>query len=148
MNSPARKTGGLLLLLTAILPSACRPVGESAATDVDPRRWAAPATVVLSNADTLTERDLTLFLRCDDRFTDDTLTLKIALRTPDSLLFEEYFRFTSSRGRFPAAVRREAAAAYRRRAVLGRSGIYRLTLTPCRPVRGVEAAGMHIANSN
>jgi hypothetical protein len=36
---------------------------------------------------------------------------------------------------------------YRRRAVLRCAGDYRMTIRPCRPVRGIEAVGVTIEKS-
>lgn len=131
----------------ALLLAGCLTSHRSVATDVDPEEWAAAAEIVIPNADTLAHCDLSFYLRFDERFRDDTLTLRIEVRTPDSLRFDESFLFCAAHPRRPAAVRSEAAAAYRRRATFARSGDYRFLVTPVRPVAGVEAVGLHIAES-
>ena len=110
----------------------------------DPVSWKDPAGIVLANADTTSLRDLTLFLRCNDRFAEDTLTVRIAVTTPDSLRSEELFLLAIPRTPSPAALVREAAVPYRRAIRLGRTGDYRFTVTPTRPIRGVEAVGLTI----
>lgn len=104
--------------------------------------------LTVPNTDTLTERDITLYLRLNERFADDTLTLRIATLTPDSLRCEETVLLTAPRGNTPAALNRIAEALYRRRAVFSRMGDYRIILTPCRSVTGVEAAGIHLEKSH
>ena len=99
------------------------------------------------NADTTTLRDIALFLRCNDRFAEDTLTVRIRVRTPDSLQHEEPFVMVIPPAHTPAAISREADIPYRRRVLFDRTGDYHLTITPCRPVEGVEAVGIHIAKS-
>ena len=64
---------------------------QSAATDVNPA-WELGREILLPNPDTVTLRDAKVFLRCNDRFAEDTLTLRIATVTPDSLRFGEPFR--------------------------------------------------------
>lgn len=117
------------------------------ATDVDAEAWSTPAEIVLPNSDTLALRDIGLFLRCNDRFTEDTLTVRIAVLTPDSLRFEEPFTLFVPRARTPAARMRVANIPYRRRVLLGRTGDYRLHVTPMRTVRGIEAVGVEITDS-
>lgn len=135
-------------LLAAAGLSACglSPV-RSAAADTDPRRWERPAEIVFRNADTATRCDASLFLRCNDRFAEDTLTVRVAVVAPDSLRYEEPFLLVIPRAEGPAALMREVAVPYRRRIRLARMGDYRFRVTPLRPVRGVEAVGVHFETS-
>lgn len=116
--------------------------------DTPPEDWRTGIVLTVPNTDTLTERDITLYLRLNERFDDDTLTLRIATLTPDSLRCEETVLLTAPRGNTPAALNRIAEALYRRRAVFSRMGDYRIILTPCRSVTGVEAAGIHLEKSH
>lgn len=131
----------------ALLAGGCISPHQSAATDVDPFRWERGAEIRLPNADTITLRDAEVFLRCNDRFAEDTLTLRIATIAPDSLRFEEPFRLVIPRGESPAPLMREVAVPYRIRIRFTQSGDYRCILTPTRPVRGVEAVGINIKKS-
>lgn len=137
----------------------------SIVTDIGGRAWSGPAILTLRNDDTLSLRDIVLFMRCDSRFCDDTLTLRVELFTPDSLHLSEPFLFSpsghrqsaprlfdrgcSSTGRSsaPGPLDREISGLYRRRARLGRAGDYRFVITPSRPVEGIEAAGIHFEPS-
>ena len=92
------KTALAILLLTG-----CATADRSVATDVDPEEWSEAAEIVIPNADTVSRCDLSLFLRYDERFRDDTLTLRIEVRTPDSLCFEEPFLFCANHLRRPSA---------------------------------------------
>lgn len=134
-------------VLAALAAGSCVSPHQSAATDVDPARWSAAAEILLPNADTVTLRDAALFLRCNDRFTADTLTLRIATLTPDSLRFEEPFLLVIPRPEGPAALMREVVIPYRRRILFTQSGDYRCIVTPTRPVRGVEAVGINLTKS-
>lgn len=121
---------------------------QSLATDVDSGHWIQPATITLENADTTTLRDLTLFLACNNRFGEDTLSVRIATIAPDGIRFEEQFRLTLPHTDTPSAMMREAAVPYRRRVVFSRPGNYQINITPLRPVRGVEAVGINIVKSS
>lgn len=106
-----------------------------------------PAAIVFTNTDTTTLRDMDLFLRYDDRMDEDTLTVRIAVVTPDSLRHEEAFRLALPAAHTPAALSREADLPYRRRIRFARTGDYCITVTPGRPVKGVEAVGINIVKS-
>ena len=105
------------------------------------------AEIRLPNADTVSLRDAVIFLRCNDRFAEDTLTVRIATVTPDSLRFGEWFLLVIPHPKGPAALMREAAIPYRRRIRLTQHGDYRCSVTPVRPVRGVEAVGVDLQQS-
>ncbi len=140
-----RKLTTIALLGAALLLGACRSTPHRAAVvDVDPSEWAGTAEIVVENTDTLSPCDIAVFLRYDEQFADDTLTLRIEVLTPDSLRSREWLRMTMTRPRKPAALRRQAVAEYRKQAILPRSGDYRFVVGPVRPVEGVEAVGVHI----
>ena len=132
------------LAVLALLLAGCRTRHTSLAADVDPSEWADTVEIVLPNTDTLTRCDLSLYLRFDERFRDDSLTLHVEVRTPDSLSYEAPFLFCVPHLRKPAAVRSEAVADYRKRVRLAREGDYRVLIVPARPVTGVEAVGLYV----
>lgn len=134
-------------VVAAAVAGGCLSPHQSTAVDVDPVAWRTPAELRLPNADTVSLRDLRIFLRCNDRFTEDTLTLRIAVQTPDSLRFEEFFPIDIPRTEGPAALARESVIPYRRSVCFARSGDYRLTIAPVRTLRGVEAVGINIVRS-
>lgn len=134
-------------MAAALLAGGCVSPHQSAVTDVDPFCWEQGAVVLLPNADTVTLRDAEVFLRCNDRFAEDTLTLRIATVAPDSLRFEEPLRVVIPRNEGPAALMREVAVPYRLRIRFPQNGDYRCILTPTRPVRGVEAVGINLKKS-
>ena len=72
----------LLPLLAAVCCGSCITPRLSVAADTDPAAWQQAAEVTIANDDTLARRDLDLFLRCNDRFGEDTLTVHITLLTP------------------------------------------------------------------
>lgn len=147
-HSPAGRGAALLTaLFAALCCGSCVTPRLSVAADTDPAAWHETAEMTLRNDDTLARRDLDLFLRCNDRFGEDTLTVHITLLTPDSLRFGEPFLLTLRHDRRTAALASEAVIPYRRRVRFGRTGDYRIRITPARPVRGVEAVGIHIKTS-
>ncbi len=135
-------------VITAGLLAGCASPQRVYVTDTNPASWREGAGISVPNTDTLSVRDLRIVLRCDERFREDTLTLRIAVLAPDSLRYEEPFTLRIPHGRTAAAVHREAEIPYRRNAVLADSGVYRFTFTPTRCVRGIEAAGLRITGPN
>ena len=134
-----RMRRGLFAAAAALLLSGvagCASDSWSAAADVNPSEWAAGAGILFPNADSLA--------RYDAPTTVIVGTVRIAATTPDSLRSEELFLLAIPRTPSPAALVREAAVPYRRAIRLGRTGDYRFTVTPTRPIRGVEAVGLTI----
>lgn len=144
-----RSIGHILLAGGVLLTAAggCGSPYQTSAADVNPLRWEEPAGIRIENADTVTLRDAAIFLRYNDRFAEDTLTVRIATLSPDSLRFEEEFLLAIVRTGGPAALQHETLIPYRRRIRLLRNGEYRIFITPVRPVRGVEAVGVRLAKS-
>ena len=122
-------------MAAALLAGSCVSPHQSAVTDVNPARWDSRAEIRLPNADTVSLRDAVIFLRCNDRFAED------------SLRFGEWFLLVIPHPKGPAALMREAAIPYRRRIRLTQHGDYRCSVTPVRPVRGVEAVGVDLQQS-
>ena len=141
-----RSAGHIAAVAAALLAGSCVSPHQSAVTDVNPAGGLAGRNR-LPNADTVSLRDAVIFLRCNDRFAEDTLTVRIATVTPDSLRFGEWFLLVIPHPKGPAALMREAAIPYRRRIRLTQHGDYRCSVTPVRPVRGVEAVGVDLQQS-
>lgn len=139
--------GGSLLCCGMLHLTGCSSPSFSAVKDVNPSLWDSSVLITAQCTDTVTLRDIGLFLRTNDRFTEDTLTLRIRLLTPDTLRHDELLRLTLPHANTPAAIMRETNVAYRRRVHFARSGNYRLTIAPCRPVKGIEAVGVYIVKS-
>lgn len=118
------------------------------AIDVDPEQWQTGVDFIVPNADSLRLHDALLFLRCNERMTDDTLSLRIVVTTPDALRSEEMVHMAVDRHSLPVALRRESVAPYRSRIRFARSGDYRFTVVPVRPIRGVEAVGLTVKPSS
>ena len=135
---PMRAACRTALAAAALLAAGCMSPHGAIATDVNSASWSDPAPLTLANADTTTLRDVNLFLRCNDRFAEDSLTVHIRVRTPDSLQHEEPFVMVIPPAHTPAAISREADIPYRRRVLFDRTGDYHLTITPCRPVEGID----------
>lgn len=74
-----------------------------------------------------TLRDAKVFCAATSRFAEDTLTLRIATVTPDSLRFEEPFRLVIPRGESrPTPLMREIVVPYRIRMRFAQQGDYPL----------------------
>lgn len=119
-------------LLLALLPAAgCLSPHRSAVADVDP----------------LAVCDLWLVVRYDAAFAGGPVDLEVTTVAPDSLRATEPFTLRLAPSRGPSPLLCDTAVLYRRRAVLRCAGDYRMTIRPCRPVRGIEAVGVTIEKS-
>ena len=78
---PMRAACRTALAAAAFLAAGCVSPHGAVATDVNSASWRDSAPVTLANADTTTLRDIALFLRRNDRFAEDTLTVRIRVRT-------------------------------------------------------------------
>ena len=117
-------------LLLALLPAAgCLSPHRSAVADVDPLG------------------DLWLVVRYDAAFAGGPVDLEVTTVAPDSLRATEPFTLRLALSRGPSPLLCDTAVLYRRRAVLRCAGDYRMTIRPCRPVRGIEAVGVTIEKS-
>ncbi len=125
----------------------CMAETGATAADVDRPMWRRPAELVVTNSDTVGLRDMGLYLRYNNRFSEDTLTVRVSVVSPDSLRVQEYVTVAVGHEAVPAALRGNADVVYRRRAVLRHAGDYLFTITPTRPVRGIEAVGINIEKS-
>lgn len=137
----------LLLIAAGLSLCGCMSPHQATATDVNPLLWEGTAEIGFDNTDTLSLRDVSLFVRSNDRFAGDTIPLQIVFITPDSLRFEERFTLCAPRTEVAAALMSETQIPYRLRVQLAREGHYRMQITPLYPVRGIEAIGIHIVKS-
>lgn len=116
--------------------------------DVDPYEWSEPIVVKIENADTLTLRDLSVVIRSNRHFREDTLYLELKLQAPDSSRFCEEVAFPMHHPHRPAALRLIDEIPYRQDVVLNRFGAYWFSLRPLHPTRGVEAAGINVVRAS
>ncbi len=131
-----------LIALGGLFTVACTAPEESYVTDVklfDPDHT---ALVKVKNPQGGARGELKIFLRADDRFQEDSLTLKIVTYTPDSLRTEELHRLILPRGKRINALKSVIEIPYRRGVELREQGNYYFALTPTRSVEGIEAVGL------
>lgn len=129
-------------IAAALFAGGCIAPHGAVVTDVDSRGWSDTARLDFVNDDSLGLRDIEVFVRHDERFAGGRLGVRILVLAPDSTMTAEratlHFRTSAD----AAALRRETAAAYRRRVRLGRCGRYGIRIVPDTTVRGVEAVGI------
>ena len=113
-------------------------------TDTDPSDWHRTTTLDYTNHTEEASCEAWIFLRVNQRFRTDTLTVRIATRTPDSLYTAEYHRLVFRERHTPSAIQRIVEVPYRRGIRLKECGRYHFAITPTRPIQGVEAVGMKL----
>lgn len=135
-------------MAAALVPLAggCLSPHDAAMVDVDPRAWRESVGVEFENRDTLSPRDLYLVVRYAGLRggEGDTLRLEVETLAPDSSRYAEQVAVPLPASERAAALRPQLRRLYRRAAVLGRQGRYRMTFTPASPVRGVESVGIDL----
>ncbi len=128
----------------ALLSGGCISPHQSVMTDTRPTGWKREVVVVFENEDTVSRRDLYLLLRYNENFECDSLPLTVRITTPDTTCFEEPLTLYVPRASHPAPLRDEIVVKYRRNVRFNQAGSYRITFTPARKVRGVEAIGINL----
>lgn len=137
---------GLMAAAIVSLAGGCLSPHRAAVADVDPRAWRESVCVTFENTDTLTPRDLYVVVRYAGLrgAANDTLRMEVETLAPDSVRYVEQVAVVLPASGRAAALRPQLRQLYRRAAVLGLRGRYRMTFTPASPVRGVEAVGLDI----
>ena len=131
----------------------CRTHGNiSVSAPTDPTGWdiGSMRVVRFQNHDTLTPRDLTLFMVHDTRTADDAHTVKIEveMHTPHGTKFSENITVGIDRPDQKNTIN-QSSRTYRTKAILSDTGEYRIVLKnkALRPLRGVRAVGIEITDS-
>lgn len=136
---------GLFLCILWGMTSCVVPL-ESIVTDVDSKSWHKEAILQFKNADSLSRLNLSLFLRCEEPLTEDTLSFRIKILTPDHLQAEEIFTARIKAQKGTASLHREAILPYRHDVQFKRKGTYQIIVQPLRPQRGISSVGLHFKN--
>lgn len=129
------------MCLIALFMVGCTAPEEAFVSDVKAFDRDHTAIVRLENR-AAAQGELKLFLRTNDRFKEDSLTVRIATFTPDSLHTEELHRLILPAPRRINALKQVVEIPYRRGVRLHAAGNYYFTITPTRSVEGVEAVGV------
>ncbi len=136
-------------LAAALLVVGCgRDSGrEIVIREVPPGGWNArqPVAVAYENADTLSQRNLAVLVRFRSDFAYDRLDFVLETATPDSLLLRDTLSVRPDPAEAASLSYIDARMAYRSRSLLGRTGEYRFTFTPLRPVEAVIGVGVEIS---
>lgn len=126
--------------------------GNSIAAEVDAEGWnyEDAAELVYYNTDTLSLRQLSLFVRADGGFAERNapLTFEISTLSPDSLFVSETWTLYPERGgaEFLSKQYYDYEQPYRCNALLSKKGIYRFRVShsEAEPIAGIWAVGINI----
>ena len=132
--------------------SGCGTQSTSMSVPIDPAGWRSGSLRVLrfNNTDTVTLRDLTLFVVHDNRAAgyETCLDMEVEVQSPDGTKFNENVKVEIDRSDEKNIIR-QSSSTYRREVRLKDSGEYRILLRNRNslPVRGVRAVGIEITDS-
>ena len=134
----------LLIAVVALLMVGCSSGGYVDMQPVNPKGWSEPVSIFYENGDMESLRDISVALRYNSSFQDDTLSVVLHTSLPDARQFRERITLQLKREYSSAAVTSSESVPYREDCQLSQSGIYIFTITPSRAVTGVEAVGIGI----
>lgn len=132
-------------ILSLLLAGGCTTQEQAYVTDVTAFDPDHTAIVRMENHRANSYGELKIFLRTDDRFTEDSLTVRVVTFTPDSLRTEELHRLILPRPKRINALKQILEIPYRRSVRLRHEGTYYFSLTPTRSVAGIEAVGIRFS---
>ncbi len=144
------------LCIVSFLCASCMAVIDSSAIDTDPSGWRndQPCTLEWHNEDTLAKKELSLFLRYDNRLfcRSIPIRLQIVIQAPDSSSLTETVIFfpPEASETTPANTIHETSRKCREQINLEQKGTYLFTLVPQeqKPLQGVWAAGISLKNNS
>lgn len=112
---------------------------------VNPREWREPESVLFENNDTLSLRRLSIALRYNHNFKQDTLSVQVNVSLPDARQFSECVTLRiDGNGRASSPFAMSESVAYREHSLLSQRGSYIFTISPLYAVRGIEAVGIEV----
>lgn len=143
------RAGRAVLTAAVLLAAGCvTPHGVTVA-DTNPFCWERTAELQWSNDDTLALREFRFVVRHNQDAPAGPLRIAVEVTDPDSLLFRDtlHLQLTPPDGR-ATLLSRETILPYRRGVRFARTGCYRVRFTPAEPLRGIEAVGIEIVNTD
>ncbi len=113
--------------------------------DTDPLEWREGATIAIENVDTLSRRDVTIFVRHQPQRNLESIDVRIYTSSPDHTIHYDELTIpldNSSAGRRSSMKINHLL--YRQDVVWSQRGVYNIDLFPLTTVEGVEAIGVEI----
>ncbi len=125
----------------------CVASHQSVVVDVKSSGWAESVGVEMLNHDTVTLRDITIFVRYSPFEVGDSLRLTLSTTTPDSLSFTERVNIYLDPEIEPRGASRLLEFPFRSGVKWSQEGVYRVEFTPQQTIKGVEAIGINIVKN-
>ena len=113
-------------------------------SDVNINNWSETATIEHANEETESLYDLNIVLHVNNNFSSEDLEFEVTMTSPDAVRHTERIALSCD----PAwqgitAHSNDIEIPYRRDVRLTAEGTYTFSLRPLKPLKGVEAAGIH-----
>lgn len=122
---------------------------NSFASNVDPEQWSRVAVIQIPNSDTLSRRDLWIYVRHQPHELRDSLNLDIITSTPDNTSIAESVTIhlnPQHNQRRGSTITTEQL--YRTNVLWNQRGDYKLHILPTTLTKGVEAVGIKLIDSS
>ncbi len=131
-----------IVVLVAMVGCMTNP---SVAVDVDARAWQSTVHLEVSNSDTITLRDINLFMRCEQGMVADSIELNVMTVAPDGSSYSEDFTIHMPQSSDRKSNVRFIEQCYRQRVRLVQRGAYSIYLRPYAVYKGVESWGVSVS---
>ncbi len=134
-------------MILAVVCGGCVASHQSIVEDTDSRGWWETKSFTVENIDTVTLRDVELFVRYQPQRVDSVLRFAVDVTTPESISIREHVAIypeIGGRGRIGVQI---ALCPYRENVVWDKIGYYSINITPASKLIGVEAVGINIVKS-
>ncbi len=138
---------GLFALILAVGLGGCIASQSSVVENVNASGWRETKEITMMNSDTVTLRDLDIFMRYHPTLSPISFNISIESIAPDSTSCVEEITIyldTSPDGR---GVAKLSSHPYRKDVLWRQVGEYRLLITPTTTVEGIEAIGVNVKSS-
>ncbi|MFI3304924.1 MAG: hypothetical protein R3Y68_00245 [Rikenellaceae bacterium] len=145
----------IVVALTSLLLASCGDAGQgsrgeiaqttSFVADTNPIEWREGATIAIENVDTLSRRDISIFVRHQAQHNLESVEVRIYTSSPDHTIHCDELTIAldnSSKGRRSSLKINNLL--YRQDVVWSQRGVYNIDLFPLTPTEGVEAIGVEI----
>ncbi|MFR9558404.1 MAG: hypothetical protein SNH45_05965 [Rikenellaceae bacterium] len=121
----------------------CIASHQSVVRDINVDNWSETTSIMVSNYDTVTVRDLDIFVRYQPTQSPRRFDIRVESIAPDSTSYTDEVTISLDTSTNNRDASRLTIQPYRTRVVWRQKGEYKINITPTTPTKGVEAIGLN-----